>query len=99
VEEATSQGRPLSPLFASFVIARLLKPIDCLLRECAATCLANGDTGDDGQGGISHLLSFVDDISSCAYLPDLHFLCEQVRSCGASIGCFVNPHITRVLTS
>ena len=99
MEEATSQGCPLSPLFASYVIARLLKPIDCLLCECAATCLANRDTGDDGQGGISHLFSFVDDISSCVYLPDLHFLCEQVRSCGASIGCFENPHITRVLTS
>jgi hypothetical protein len=55
--------------------------------------------GDDGQGGISHLLSFVDDISSCVYLPDFDFLCEQVRSRGASIGCFVNPHKTRVLTS
>jgi len=57
-----------------------------------------GDTGNDGQGGISHLLSFDDDISSCVYLPDLYFLCAQVRSRGASIGCFVNPHKTRVLT-
>jgi len=71
----------------------------CHHRERAATRLTNGDTGDDGQGGISHLLSFVDDISSCVYLPDLLFLCEQVRSRGASIVCFVNPHKTRVLTS
>jgi hypothetical protein len=74
MEEGTSQGCPLSPLFASFVVARLLKPIDGLLRKRAANCLANGDTGDDGQGGISHLLSFVNDISSCIYLPDLHLL-------------------------
>jgi len=99
MEEGTSQGCPLSPLSASFVVARLLEPIDCLLRERAATRLTNGDTGDDGQGGVSQLLSFVDDISSCVYLPDLHFLCAQVRSCGASIGCFVYPHKTRVLTS
>ena len=70
-------------------------PIDGLLRECAATRLADGDTGSDGQGGISHLFSFVDDISSCVYLLDLHFLCEKVRYRGASIGCFVNPHKTR----
>ena len=62
MEEGTSQGCPLSSLFASFIVARLLEPIDRKLGECAATCLANGDTGDDGQGGISHLLSFVDDI-------------------------------------
>jgi hypothetical protein len=81
------------------VVAHLLEPIDGLLCEHAATRLANGDTGDDGQGGISHLLSFVDDISSCVYLPDFHFLCEQVRTHGTSIGCFVNSHKTRVLTS
>ena len=86
MEEGTSQGCPFSPLFASFVVARLLEPIDGLLRQHAAEHLAAGDTGDDDQGGISHLLSFVDDISSRAYLPNLHFLCEQVHSCGASIG-------------
>lgn len=76
MEEGTSQGCPLSPLFASFVVARLLKPIDGLLRERAANRLANGDTDDDGdgQGGISYLLSFVNVISSCIYLPDLHLL-------------------------
>ena len=35
----------------------------------------------------------------CVYLPDLQFLCEQVRSHGASIGWFVNPRKTRLLTS
>jgi len=99
MEESASQGCPLSPLFASFVVARLLEPIDDILRERAAASLANGDPGDDGQGGISHLLSFVDDISSCIYLPDFQFLCEQVRTRGASIECFINSHKTRVLTS
>jgi hypothetical protein len=99
MEEGTSQGCPLSPLFASFIVAQLLKPIDGFLRERAASCLTTRGTGNDGQGGISHLLSFVDDISSCVYLPNFQFLCEQVRSRGVSIGCFVNPHKTRVLTS
>ena len=86
-------------LFASIIVVCLLKPIDGLLRQRAANRLALGDTGDGDQGGISYLLSFVDDISSCVYLPDLHFLCEQVCSHGTSIECFVNPHKTRVLTS
>ncbi len=59
-----------------------------------------GDEGDDEYSGISNVLSlFVDDISSCIYLPDFEFICQQVRSRGTSIGCFVNPHKTIILTS
>jgi len=99
MQEGVTQGCPLSPLFASFVVARLLAPIDVLLRERAATRLASGDHGDDGYGGISHLLSYVDDISTCVYLPDLEFICDTLRSNGASLGCFVNTSKTRILTS
>jgi len=74
MKEGVSQGCPLSCLFAFFVVARLLQPIDSLLRERAAARLASGDPGDDGFGGISHLLGFVNDISSCVFLPDLPFL-------------------------
>ncbi len=79
MEEGTSQGCPLSPLFASFAVARLLEPIDKLLQECAASRLAASDYGDDNFRGTSNLLSFVDDISSCVYLPDLEFLCTQIK--------------------
>jgi hypothetical protein len=93
-----SQGCPLSPLFASFVVARLLKPIDKLLRQRASDQLASGNPGNDGFGGISHLLGYVDDISSCIYLHDLPFLCNTLKSLGASLGCFVNSSKTRTLT-
>jgi hypothetical protein len=99
MREGVSQGCPLSPLFASFVVARLLGPIDKLLRDRAALRLSSGDPGDDGHGGISHLLSYVDDISTCVYLPDLNFLCETLKSDGALLGCFVNTTKTRILTS
>jgi len=99
MKEGVSQGCPLSPLFASFIVARLLLPIDSLLRERTATRLASGAPGDDGFGGISHLLGFVDDISSCVFLPDLPFLCTTLKTLGASLGCFVNPSKTRILTS
>jgi hypothetical protein len=99
MKEGVSQGCPLSPLFASFVVARLLQPIDSLLRERAAVRLASGDPGADGFGGISHLLGFVDAISSCVFLPDLPFLCTTLKKLGASLGCFDNPSKTRILTS
>ena len=99
MKEGVSQGCPLSPLFASFVVAQLLEPIDSLLRERAAARLASGDPGDDGFGGISHLLGYVDNISSCVYLSDLPFLCNTLNNIGASLGCFVNPSKTQILTS
>ncbi len=48
---------------------------------------------------ISHLLSYVDDISSCVCLKYLSFLCDQLKSRHAKIGCFVNPSKTRIFTS
>ena len=66
VKEDVSQGCPLSPLCASFVSPRLLKPINSLLREQAAARLDSVDPDDGGFGGISHLLGYVDDISSCS---------------------------------
>ena len=42
---------------------------------------------------------FVDDISSCIYLPGFEFICQQERSRGSSIGCIVNPNKTQILTS
>jgi hypothetical protein len=99
MKEGVSQGCPLLPLFASFVVARLLQPIDSLLRERAVARLASSNPGDDGFGGISHLLGYVDDISSCVFLLNLPFLCNTLKTIGASIGCFVNSSKTCILTS
>jgi hypothetical protein len=51
-------------------VARLLEPIDSLLRDRVVKRLASGDPGDEGFDGISHLLGYVDDISSSFYLHD-----------------------------
>ena len=48
MEEGVNQGCPLSPIFASLVVANLLQPLDIELRERAATRLQNGNPGDDG---------------------------------------------------
>ena len=62
MEEGSTQGCPLSPILASLVIVRLLQPINKALRLRAAERLANGITHDDGKGGITNLLGFIDDI-------------------------------------
>ncbi len=99
MEEGISQGCPLSPIFASLVIANLLQPFDIELRERATTHLLNGNPGNNGFGGIPHLLGYVDNISACIPLTDLQFLCNQFATIGAPLGCFVNPMKTRILTS
>jgi hypothetical protein len=53
MEEGVTQGYSLSPLFASFVVACLLEPIDALLCAQAAKRLASGDLGDDEYGSIT----------------------------------------------
>jgi len=99
MEEGVSQGCPLSPIFASLVIARLLQPLDILLKERAQERLLTGNTGDDGHGGVTHLLGYVDDVSACVPLEDLQFLCDKFNCIGTPLGCFVNPMKTRILTS
>jgi hypothetical protein len=99
MEEGVSQGYPLSPIFASLVVAQLLQPLDTCLKSCAAACLLDGHTGDDGKGSITHLLGYVDDVSACVSLANLQFLCDNFASIGALLGCFVNPMKTRILTS
>jgi hypothetical protein len=99
MEEGISQGCPLSPIFASLVIANLIQSIDIELRKKATTCLLNGNPGDDGFGGITRLLGYVDDVSACISLADLQFLCDRFATIGAPLGCFVNPMTKRFLTS
>ena len=90
---------PRMPPFTSVCVI-CCRPPPCTHRQvtlrtsCITSCL-----GDDGHGGISHLLSYVNDKSTCVYLDDLQFLCETLKSRGALLGCFVNTSKTRILTS
>ncbi len=99
IEEGVTQGYPLSPIFASFLVACLLEPIDALLCAQAVEQLASGNPGDDKYGGITHLLSYVNGISTCIYLPDLEFFCNTLKTNGADLGCFLNMTKTMILTS
>jgi hypothetical protein len=91
MEEGVTQGCPLSPLFASFVVAHLLEPINTLLRARATKrlALAPGDPGNDDYCGITHLLSYVGHIYTCVYLPDLKLYCNTLKTNSADLGCLV----------
>jgi hypothetical protein len=92
-------GMTLSPILVSLVVVCLLEPISNALRQRAAERLANRITHNDGRGGITTLLCFIDDISTVVPLEDLLFLYQQFKDCGISLGCFINHDKTRILTS
>jgi hypothetical protein len=75
MEEGVSQGCPLSPIFASLVVANLLQPPDIELRKRATTRLLNGNPGNNSFGSITHLLGYIDDVSACNPLADFQLLC------------------------
>jgi hypothetical protein len=81
------------------VVAHPLAPIDALLCARAAEQLASGNPGNDTYGGITHILSYVDNISTCIYIPDLEFFCNTLKTNGVALRCFINMAKTRILTS
>jgi hypothetical protein len=48
----------------------------------------NGTPGDDGAGGITHLLGFVDNVLACVplALEDREFLCDHFKTLGKPLG-------------
>jgi hypothetical protein len=99
MQEGVNQGCPLSSTFASLVLNRILQPLSKLLEQRATERLNNGDPGDDGFGGITHLFAWVDDISCTVPHADLKFLLDNIKTLGDKRGCFINPEKSRILTS
>ncbi len=99
MEECVTQGCPLSPIFASLVVAKLLEPVDHLLKQRATEQFLSGNQGNDGNRGVTHFLSYVHNVSACTPLDDLQFQCEQFDQQGSPLGCFINQMKTRILTS
>jgi hypothetical protein len=91
----------MSPLtyFASLVVAKLLEPVDHLLKQQTTEQLLSGNHGNDGNGGVTHLLGFINNISTCTPLDDLQFLCKQFDELSSPLGDFANPMKTRIITS
>ncbi len=71
MKEGVNQGHPLSPIFATLVLHRVLKPLDKQLQQRAAARLASSIPGDDGVGSLAHLFVYMDDISSTVALEDV----------------------------
>ena len=73
MQEGVNQGCPLSSLFATLVLLRVLRPLNCLMRERAADRLLRYDLGDDGHGSVAHIFGYLDDVTTLVPLRDLLF--------------------------
>ncbi len=99
MKEGVNQGCPLSPIFATLVLHRVLKPVAEQLQLRAKSRVQNNNLGDDGHGSLAHLLAYMDNISTTVAYEDVEFFCTEIDRLGAPRGCFVNPMKTRILTS
>jgi hypothetical protein len=99
MKESVNQGCPLSQIFATLVLHRVLKPLEEQLQQRAAAPPANGIPGNDGFDSLAHLFAYMDYISLTVALEDVQFFCEEIDKLGTPRGCFINPLKTRILTS
>jgi hypothetical protein len=99
MKEGINQGCPLSLIFATLVLDRVLKPLEEQLHQRAAARLTNGIPGDNSFSSLAHIFAYMDDISLTVALEDVQFFCEEIDKLGTPWGCFINPLKTRILTS
>jgi hypothetical protein len=79
MKDGVNQGCPLSPIFATLVLHRVLKPLAQQLELRASERLRNGHKGDDGYGSLAHLFAYMDDISSTVAHEDVEFFCTEIE--------------------
>lgn len=98
-----AQGCPLSPVFASLVLAVAFKPIIKQLKIRAAkrakTALPHTSKGDDGRGSASLPLSYFDDTTATPPYIDIPFLLKKIQTLGPPHGITLNLGKTKILTA
>jgi hypothetical protein len=99
MNKGVNQGYPLSSMFATLVMNRVLEPINKSLRAQANNRLQNGGPGDNGYSGISHLFAWVNNLSSTIPHANIKFFLDQLKKIGSKRGCFINPEKSQILTS
>ena len=99
VREGFAQGCPMSPVFAAIVLNEILSKLDVDLRNRALARKNAGEWGDDGNGGITISMAYIDDVNMLVPLADVEFVLAKVREYGEPLGAIMNTEKTRVLTS
>ena len=79
MDEGLNQGCPLSSIYAAMVLNEVIHPLDKSLRARAAVRSLAGQHLDDGSGGISHLMAYMDDKSAAIPLEELWYFFQDMN--------------------
>ena len=99
MEEGVNQGCPLSSIFAALVLNKILVPLDKILQERAVKHALQQGPGEDGQGGSTHQIGFVDNLGATVILEDVLFFIEKFDVLARPFGYLLNTFKTRIFTS
>ena len=97
--EGAIQGCPLSATLTALVLGDVLRPLDVAMkaRACKIFVAAPGDTSDDGAGGETHPMGYIDDVGAATPHEDVLFFLEEFNRLGRPL--YLNPSKTRILIS
>ena len=99
VREGFSQGCPMSPVFAGFVLKRILTQVFKDMKSIAIARHKKGEGGDDGQGGVPLIMGFVDDVNALVPTNDVFLFLQLFEKYGNPLGAILNTDKTRILTT
>ena len=98
-QEGFPQGCPLSPLFSCLVLRALTTRLNEEQHQRARQRKHNGQLLDDGQGGLAHTASIMDDTSVCLPHADLPWFLRRLEELGAPLGIRLNKGKTHILST
>ena len=98
MEEGVNQGCPLSSILAALVLQEVLVPLTEKL-NARAMARALQHSGDDGHGGETHPMAYVDDCGACVPVQDVAFFLEEFTQLATPLGCHLNTKKTVIMTS
>ena len=99
MKEGVNQGCPLSSTLAALILNEVLVPLTAKLKARAAERLRQGNKGDDGRGGETDPMAYIDDCGASVYVEDVWFFLEEFNRLGEPLGCHLNFDKTRIMTS
>ena len=101
MEEGANEGCPLSATQSALVLGKGLRPLDVAMEARARKRLlgVTVDSSDDGVGGETHLIGYIDDVGKAASHVDVLFFFKGFNCLEQSLGIFRNQSKTRILVS
>ena len=98
-KEDLPQGYPFSPILAALVLNFIITKLDVKLRTRAAKRIQMLIPLDDKEGGVTHLLAFVDDLNAVVPYEDCLYYCNTFKQLANELGLRPREDKSVILTS